>query len=114
MKRREVLGSVVKTTLSSGISDSASSISVDDGSTFPTGSDNPFVIVINRGRVNEEKILVTSRSTNTFTVAQRGYDGVPANSHLSGSEVDHVLDAESIQDMNKTTYDNQILYWVGA
>lgn len=114
MQRREILGSVVETTLTANISNSDTSISVVDGSTFPSGSINPFVIVINRGKANEEKILVASRTSNTFTALQRGYDGVPASSHTTGSSVDHVLDAETIQDMNKTTYDNQILYWIGA
>jgi hypothetical protein len=114
MERREIIGSVVQTTLSNNISNSDTLIDVVNGSTFPTGNTNPFVIVINRGFESEEKILVLSRSSNQFTVLQRGYDGVPASSHLSGARVDHVLDAHSIQDMNKTTYDNQILYWVGA
>ena len=114
MERREIVGSVVQTNLSNSISNSSMTIDLVDGSTFPTGSDNPFVIVIDRGNDSEEKILVSNRSGNVINVLQRGYDGVPANSHSSGSTVDHVLDAYSIQDMNKTTYDNQILYWVGA
>lgn len=114
MERREILGSVLETALATGISNTDTTISVLDGSTFPSGSSNPFVIVINRGNANEEKILISSRTGNTLTASQRGYDGVPASSHLSGASVDHVLDAQAIQDMNKATYDNQILYWVGA
>lgn len=114
MERREILGNVESTELDSGINNTVTTFTVVDGSTFPTGSLNPFVVVINRGEVNEEKMLIQSRSSNTFTVESRGFDGVPASPHLSGSVVDHVLDATSIQDMNKTTYDNEIICWVGA
>jgi hypothetical protein len=113
MQRREFLGNVVSTTLSANISNSASSIDLVDGSTFPTGSSNPFVIVIDRGTVNEEKILISSRSSNTLTVSSRGYDGIAAVAHSSGASVDHILDATSVQDMNTTTYDNKILIWAG-
>lgn len=114
MERREILGSVVETSLAANISNSDTTINVVDGSTFPSGSDNPFVIVINRGSSTEEKILVTSRTGNVLTVSQRGYDGVPASIHSSGESVDHVLDATAMQDMNKTTYDNQIMYWIST
>jgi hypothetical protein len=113
MERREIIGSVVSTTLSTQISNSATSIDVVDGSTFPAGSNNNFVIVIDRGKVDEEKILCSSRSTNTFTIAQRGYDGTVAQAHNSGAVVDHVLDAIAMQDMNTSVYDQEILMWVG-
>jgi hypothetical protein len=113
MLRREFSGAVLTTTLSANISNSASSISVADGSTFPSGT-NPFVIVIDRGSGSEEKILISSRSSNTFTVDTRGYDGTTAVAHTSGAFVDHVLDASVIQDMNTTTYDNEVLVWMGV
>jgi hypothetical protein len=113
MLRREFSGAVLRTTITANISNSASSISVVDGSTYPSGT-NPFVIVIDRGLGTEEKVLISSRSTNTFTVDTRGYDGSPAVAHTSGAFVDHVLDATAIQDMNTTTYDNEILVWMGA
>lgn len=115
MLRREFLGSVVSTSLSANISNSASTIGVVDGSTFPNGSSgNPFVIVVSRGSANEEKMLISSRSTNTFTVMTRGYDGTIANAHSIGATVDHVLDATTIQDMNQTTYDNEINIWMAV
>jgi hypothetical protein len=113
MLRREFSGGVLRTTLSSTINNSVTSISVVDGSTFPSGA-NPFVIVIDRGNSAEEKILVSSRTGNTFTVSNRGYDGSTANTHSSGAYVDHVLDATAIQDMNTTTYDNEVLVWMGV
>ena len=113
MLRQEFSGGVLRTRLSANINNSVTSISVADASTFPSGT-NPFVIVIDRGNQSEEKVLISSRAGNTFTVANRGYDGSIANSHTSGSYVDHVLDATVIQDMNQTTYDNEVLVWMGV
>lgn len=114
MLRREILGSVVNSTLAANANSSTTSISLVDGSTFPTGSSNPFVIVVSRGGVNEEKMLVSSRSSNTLTVLQRGYDGTIAESHITGAIVDHILDAATLQDMNSTTYDNEINIWMAV
>lgn len=115
MLRREFLGSVVDSTLSANINNTSTTFSVVDGSTFPTGSSgNPFVVVISRGLSAEEKVLISSRSGNTFTVHTRGYDGTIANTHTSGAVVDHVLDATTIQDMNTTTYDNEINIWMAV
>ena len=111
--RREFSGAVLQTSLASSLSNSATSFTVADGSTYPSGS-NPFVVVIDRGVNTEEKILISSRSINVFTVSQRGYDGTTAVAHNSGAFVDHVLDASTIQDMNTTTYDNEVLVWMGV
>ena len=115
MERREILGSVVFTQSSSSILSNALSISAVDATTFPTGaSGSPFVIVLNRGTPAEEKVLCSARASNTFTVLQRGFDGTTANNHANGTKIDHVLDATAMEDMNITTYDNQVLYWMEA
>ena len=113
MLRREFSGSVLRTNLSTTVSNTDVSITVTDGSTYPTGI-NPFVIVIDRGISSEEKVLISSRSGNVFTVDTRGYDGSVATAHSGGAFVDHILDATVIQDMNDTTYDNQVLMWMEA
>ena len=114
MLRREISGSVVKTTLATSASSFATTIDLVDGSTFPTGNSNPFVIILDRATVFEEKILVSARSLNSLTISQRGYDGTIAQSHLAGAEVDHILDALTLQDMNSTTYDNEINMWMAV
>lgn len=114
MLRRDFLGNTVSTTLSANISNVATSISLTNGATFPTGNDGSFVISINRGSSSEEKVLISSRSGDTLTVEQRGYDGTVANSHTANiAIVDHVLDALTIKDMNRVTYDNLIMIWMG-
>jgi len=114
MLRREFNGSVLRSLLAANISNSASSFTVVDGSSYPVGSTNPFVVVIGRTLVNEEKILISSRTANTFTIATRGYDGTTAQAHTTAELVDHILDAATIQDMNTTTYDNEVLMWMGV
>lgn len=115
MLRREFSGGVVVTTLSANISISANTFTVADATTFPDGSSgNPFVVSVSRGTSSEEKMLIASRSGNTFTVQSRGYDGTTAKAQPLNASVDHVLDATVVQDMNTTTYDNQIMLWMEA
>jgi hypothetical protein len=114
MERREFLGAVAPTLTTASINNVSSTISLLDGSPFPTGAQYPFVVTLNKGLVNEEKVLISSRSGNNLTVSQRGYDGTTAGTHESGSIVYHVLDATAIRDMNQTTYDNEMLIWMGV
>lgn len=101
---KEFAGGAQATTLSSGILSGATSLIVADGSTFPTGSTAPFVIVIARGTASEEKVLVTSRSGNTLTLSTRGYDGTTAAAHSAGDAVEHCLDAITLSDALKGAY----------
>lgn len=115
MERRTLKGNVIATTLSANINNSTTTVAVVNGTTFPTGaSDMPYVIVVDRATVNEEKMLVSSRTANTLTVSSRGYDGTTAVAHTSGASVDHVLDAVALQDMNNSTYDNEVYIWLGV
>jgi hypothetical protein len=113
MIRREFTGGAERTNLTANINNSVLSFTVVDGSTYPSGQ-HPFVVVIDRGLTNEEKILISSRANNVFTVSTRGFDGTAANTHDAGSFVDHVLDAVALQDMNNVTYDSQVLVWMGV
>lgn len=113
MIRREFLGNVQRTVLSASMTNYDTSFTVTSGSSFPNGSNNPFVVSIGRGTASEEKILCSSRSADTFTVSQRGYDGTSPIDHSNGDGVDHVLDAAAIQDMNTVTNDTSIIAWMG-
>ncbi len=114
MKRRDFVGNVTSTTIANSISNTDTVIELIDPSTLPTGSDGEFVIVLDRTLINEEKVLISSRSGGNLTVSQRGYDGTDAAAHDSGATVDHVLDAETVKDMNRVTYDNLVLTWMGV
>lgn len=115
MERRTFSGAVRETTLAANISNVSSTITVTNASSFPTppSADRGFVIVINSGHPDEEKVLISSRSGTTFTVGQRGFDGTIATSHSAGVTVDHILDANVMQDMNDTVYNSLILNWMG-
>lgn len=93
-------GGAQKTTVTAAMTNSATSFSVVDGSTFPPGS-NPFVIVIDRGLATEEKILISSRVGNSFNVLERAYDGSSAQAHALGAVVEHVLDAFTVEQANR-------------
>jgi hypothetical protein len=113
IERREFAGGVIAQTLSANISNSATTFSVADGSTFPTGDGDPFAIVIARGTANEEKMLISVRVDNLFYVGNRGYDGTIAKAHTIGDVVDHILDSNTIQSMNTVVFDTQIFQWMG-
>lgn len=97
--RKEWAGGTTRTTLNGNINASATSITLADGSSFPSGV-KPFVLVIDRGTATEEKIICTSRTGNTLTVLQRGYDGSSAQSHTSGAYIEHILDAYTVDQAN--------------
>lgn len=117
MERRTFSGVVVATVLANTLSNTSTtgdSIDLLDGSSFPSPTSlKPSVVVINRGTVDEEKILISLRSSNTLTILERGYDGTSIVTHNSNSVVDHVLDATVAQGMNDTIYDREILGWMG-
>lgn len=94
---KEYTGGAVATTLATTITNVSTSIVLTTGATFPNGATAPFVIVLDPGTATEEKVLCTSRSVNTLTVLNRGYDGTSAQAHTAGAVVQHVLDAYSIQ-----------------
>lgn len=97
--RKEWAGGVVRSTLTAGINASVTTFSVVDGSSFPSGV-KPFVLVIDRGTATEEKLIITSRTGNSFTVLQRGYDGSSGQTHAAGAYVEHVLDAYTVDQAN--------------
>jgi hypothetical protein len=99
--RKEYGGGAAATTLAGGINAAVTSFSVAAGSSFPTGSTSPFVVVIDRGTASEEKCLILSRSGNTFTVSSRGYDGTSSTSHTISAAVEHCFDAVSADEANK-------------
>ena len=81
-----------KTTLASGINSSATSITVSDGSVFPslTGSDIFFVTF--EDGTNNEIVKVTAVSSNTLTVV-RAQESTTASSFASGDAAELRLTA---------------------
>jgi hypothetical protein len=97
--RKQFGGAAVATTLSSGISDVATTIPIVASGGWP-GAGDPFVVTIDRDTATEEKVLVT-RSGLTLTATTRGYDGTSAVAHSSGATIEHTLDAATVDQANR-------------
>lgn len=104
MAEIDIDGGVAATTLSGSINSGDSSINVTDGSSYPPGTTN-FYIVIDRGEATEEVIEISGRSGNVLTAATRGADGTSAASHDAGATVEHCVPALALQEAN--THANQ-------
>ena len=82
------------------------------GQTFAVASDagypvsGRFVVQLNRGESDEEKVLVSSRSGTTFTVETRGYDGTTAQSHTNPT-VNLILPATVVNALIDHADDNE-------
>ena len=90
----------VETTLASGISNSATSMTVASGtgsaliqgSGFVNG--DQFTVALDPDTANEEIVFITVQSSDTFTIT-RGRAGSSAIAHSAGAAVKHVLTARS-------------------
>lgn len=85
----------VETTLTSPISNSATTIQVASVTGYPTSF--PFTIQVELGTSNEEIIEVTNVAGTTLTVV-RGVDGSSALSHSAGATVVHGVSARDFRE----------------
>ena len=89
---------LASTTLASGVSSTATSVSVTSASSFPTlGSGDYFYATIGAGS-GSEIVKVTGISGTTFTVL-RGQDDTTAVSHSSGADVALRVTAGALADL---------------
>jgi hypothetical protein len=100
MARREYKGAATPTTITSTITNSATSLTITDSTNWPTGS---FSFVIDPGLAGEEKILATSRTGTTVNITTRGYDGTTAASHNAGAIIYPVPTAIDFDEANAHT-----------
>lgn len=109
MPLRDHAGAAVVTTLSANISASDLSITISDATGWPTGGVNgPFFVDINPDGAGEEKVLVTSRTATTLTVAvvgDRGVDGSSASAHNAGVKIRPTWTATEAQEANDHIFD---------
>lgn len=100
---RKFSSTSVETTLASGISSSATSITVASGTgsalmggvSLAAGNVDQFAIAIDPDTINEEVVFVTSVSSDTLTV-QRGRAGTSQITHSAGAKVKHVATGEDL------------------
>ena len=86
-----------KTTLASGITNSATSITVNDGSVFPSlsGSDT-FFMTLEDTSGNTEIVSVSAVSSNTLTVT-RAQEGTTARAFSAGDKAENRLTAAGLK-----------------
>lgn len=118
MTRYEHQGGAKATTLSSGITSGASTITIADGTGWPTGADGPFWFAMDRDSSAEEKCTATGRTGNTLTGVTRGLDGTSAASHQTNAPVEHVISATEVDKFDAhvedTTRDDHTQYLTEA
>lgn len=93
----------VQTTLASGISNSATTMTVATGTgaallggvTLASGNIDTFSVAIDPDTQNEEIVFITQNSSDTFTIV-RGQSGSSAISHSGGATVKHVFVSEAL------------------
>ena len=108
--RRQFTNGVITTAQLSGDLASGTttnfSVGSGQGSTFPDGSVGSFIITASQGKVNEEKILCSSRTGDTFSIASggRGYNGTTAQDHPAGDFILHTIDAQDLDEANQVAH----------
>ena len=93
----------VETTLASGISNTATSMTVATGAgaallggvTLASGNIDTFSIAIDPDTQNEEIVFITANSSDTFTIV-RGQSGTSAITHSGGATIKHVFVSEAL------------------
>lgn len=97
----------VETTLASGISNSATTMTVATGTgsallggvTLAAGNVDQFTVALDVDTQNEEIVFITAVSSDTFTIV-RGCAGTSAISHSGGASVKHVLTSDDLNAFN--------------
>jgi len=110
----------VETGLAYGISNSATSMTVDSGTgsalmggvTLAPGNTDTFGIALDVDTQNEEIIYITAVSSDTFTIV-RGQAGTSAIAHTAGASVKHVLNSADLNAF-EAGLDNSSLQLIGS
>ena len=107
--RRSYEGAAAAAQLTTDLASSTAALTIfcTDLTNWPTGVNGyPFYIVINRGKVNEEKILCSSRTGNVLTVYDvglvngRAADDTSIAAHTANSVVEHIFTATDADEAN--------------
>lgn len=97
MARRQYSSTAQATTLSSGITNVATTVPVTAVTGWPAST--PYIIVVDPDTVNEEIMLVTARSGLNLTCT-RAVGGTSAVSHASGAVVRHSVYSADFDEPN--------------
>lgn len=97
MARRYYSTTAVRTTLTAGINNVETVITVGSVSGFP--GTRPYTLILDSDTANEEIVTVTD-GTGTTLVVTRGVDGTAATSHSAGVAVMHGFTARDLDEPN--------------
>ena len=97
MARRDYSSIAGRTTLSSGIDDTVTSITVAAVTGFPASY--PYTLIIDEDIATQEVVEVTAGAGTTLTIT-RGVDGSVAAAHSSGAAVNHGVSARDYDEPN--------------
>lgn len=107
--RREYVGGAQSARLTTALGNTTGDLTIycNDLTNWPTGTGGkPFYVVIDRGTISEEKILCSTRSSNTLTVYDdgittgRGSDDTGITSHSINAVIEHVFTATDADEAN--------------
>ena len=96
MPARNYSSAAVATTLTGGITSSATTLTVSSTTGYPAA---PFTIIVDSDTASEEVMEVTAVAGTTFTVT-RGVDGTTAVEHGAGASVRHGVSARDFREPN--------------
>jgi hypothetical protein len=107
--RREYAGAAKKARLATPLGGTSLDLGIvgDDLTGWPDGTGGPFFVVIGRGTSSEEKILCSSRTSNSLTVYTdgiingRGADGTSITEHDYNDFLEHIWTATDADEANE-------------
>jgi len=101
-ERRSFPGAAPNTTLDGAINNSVTAFTVQagTGSGYPDGTAGKFFVVLDYDVASTEKILVTSRTGDTFSGCTRGADGTTPIAHADGAKVRACITATDADEAN--------------
>ena len=100
MGKRSYAGGANKATLTAPTTEITNILAVTPLVGWPDYVVGPFIITVNRGQVNEEKMLCSEYQASGIVVSQRGYDGTVAMSHSAGETVEHTIGSVDVSEPN--------------
>ena len=96
MAARQYRSTVEAKTLSSGINNSVTSMTLNSVTTLP--SSYPYTLVIDPDISSEEIVTVTASGGGNVLTITRGQDGTSAQSHDAAAVVKHMITARDLQE----------------
>jgi hypothetical protein len=96
MAARQYRSTVEAKTLSTGINNSVTSMTLNSVTTLP--STYPYTLVVDPDTASEEIVTVTANAGGSVLTITRGQDGTSAQTHDAGAVVKHMVTARDLQE----------------